>query len=1237
MQGQLVELLRQSGEICADCAAPLGGSSAAWASVSFGVFVCLECAGVHRNLGVQISRVKSVHMDTWNADEIELMKRNRANSASLEAHLPLGIKASVRQSNASRVVFIKAKYVSKTFTTTGGLQFRLPNGDNSQTISSPATTSTSSSMPRQSSSIVEVTKRFVNYFVVVGRGAILKQTVVNSSSPNDVQFQPLILDSYPDALPDVPLPTHIAQFAFPEGLALSSTFREPSFFSFVLTNVSGAKLYACALKFDELLTPFEVLGLFMKETIPAWAHALSNGTKQTGASQTTTSSATSVYSPKCLVVVSHYPFFSCFRTFLQQMYRVSLSETPLPLERYIANFVAEIPVPPPGRVQVQLTLPERTLTVSRPPKNQLPQADFSFRPLFQMLDLHNVMTVALCSKHLSVLTPIAEALVALLFPLYWQGAYIPILPSSLLDVIDAPVPFLVGVHAKYLATSPSRATDVFFVDLDHNRVLPPSNELGQETIVLPKLPERESSKLKAKLIACANIFDPFAAEIAKSDMAFDKTDDYLKPLNDVGGGMTVPVQEFATSPSSSSFSSMDYVERKTSGFGMDRKSTFQTLLTFVPSQSTLTERSMSTPSSASLLQQRPPSPRAFDADAIRLAFLRFFVSIFKRYATYLNPKAATAVPGSKEVLFDRQGFLRDQSDATSRPGLTMLLSTQMFERFCEDRIVQPSQLPDVRFFDASINQKLNRSSLSLSKKADVSFLEDKTDVIRETFVSPPPSTLGLPDDGTRYKYRNGFPRLKRHLFGTIRKPRELYSSREQQRHVASAVDVHQQIYRLSTCVMEPGASWEATRKLVVRLQAITRMHQARKRYRKQRAALISIQRFVHAHFQRRACEAKYKRYRQALVTLQTRWRCRTLRREYLAQKHAIAVLQRVLRGFVYATRYCHLRHGIISLQALHRCRIQRRWFLQQKRRLVHVQSHVRGMQARQTSRRWRNTYLAELRHGLFDLWAQAAVPLVYRAKFWLSYDRVDFLSIGVHLEEMARVRALVGEAKVVPSNQSNSMDIVLTRKAKKQREKLLHAPPRHEAWLTLAQARLDEERLHLYNQLKYHTTETMLHSFYRSFELSLESKKRKRKLVELLWTCLDMATTSAEVVLAISSQQMQVNDAMETKLHSRICTDLVYTVNAAMSSLQKTTQKSSTATKKREQEDQRQLVRAMVYQNHCLEIQLAQMQRQLVEYRQIMAAASMQDPQPQDDDSSVQERRRPSFLVRTDPAYSKLV
>lgn len=57
-------------EVCSDC----GTKYPQWASVSFGTVICLECAGVHRSLGVHISFVRSIAMDSWTDSQLKLMK-----------------------------------------------------------------------------------------------------------------------------------------------------------------------------------------------------------------------------------------------------------------------------------------------------------------------------------------------------------------------------------------------------------------------------------------------------------------------------------------------------------------------------------------------------------------------------------------------------------------------------------------------------------------------------------------------------------------------------------------------------------------------------------------------------------------------------------------------------------------------------------------------------------------------------------------------------------------------------------------------------------------------------------------------------------------------------------------------------------------------------------------------------------------------------------------------------------
>ncbi|KAL5230661.1 hypothetical protein ABZP36_029437 [Zizania latifolia] len=134
-----IDLLRKvnGNSICADC----GASEPDWASLNLGALLCIECSGVHRNLGVHISKVRSLTLDVrvWEPSVINLFQslgnkfvnkiweeilpssRNGASGDNLRAH---GLE-SVRHITVSKPKhsdpfsakekFIHAKYADKDF------------------------------------------------------------------------------------------------------------------------------------------------------------------------------------------------------------------------------------------------------------------------------------------------------------------------------------------------------------------------------------------------------------------------------------------------------------------------------------------------------------------------------------------------------------------------------------------------------------------------------------------------------------------------------------------------------------------------------------------------------------------------------------------------------------------------------------------------------------------------------------------------------------------------------------------------------------------------------------------------------------------------------------------------------------------------------------------------------------------------------------------------------------------
>lgn len=814
---------------------------------SFGVFVCAACGAAHKSLGSSIANVHSV-IDTswWSPEQVEFLVTSGGNARSwavFERYLPKSwekLRPNNTSTHAQRQMFVRTKY--------DALAFLTPQGG---PLAGPAWSKLVKSKPelqrwatkelenfqritvseRESShrlgdlSSDALPSRLVDFFCVVGPSGKLTQAEVNQNlaernSPEELCFDVAVTDCYPapDGYNDMDFPEHVSTFVFPDGCRPSQIQRAPSFFTFVLTSANGQRIYGAAMHvYDDQMDTDDIRNVIVDSgytvPLPWWLHN-EPGSPSSPSSRKPARKRPSevVYLPKCLVVLSHYPFFDILRRFLTQLYRITMVEAPLPIERYIANFVSEVPLPPQGRVEVKFSFTVGDLwSIKRPPVNELPLSNFSYLPLFSSLSVGNILIVsgcllqetrvALLSSHYALLAPVAEALLSLLFPFEWQGMYIPIMPFAMLDILDAPVPFLVGLHSRYLTYVPQkyRPQGVVFVNLDKDEVHLGFDDAGTHGHASgapprfpPALPEKDVVKLKAKL-------DEFGGTA------------YLFPSTKVKGRVLTGDGNDLQNSTRPSYSQWETVDLKKSA--MPRMQTFSNADNAFPDgkqldpisgflsehghTSGLSSRDDTTKSASrtrsnplkklgrrvdfgrsgsngmnatasilciSLLEME--EPEGFSSMEIRNAFLRFFVSIFSSYEKYLVKDS-----GSKS--FRSEEFLASLNlPSGSHRFVASVLATQMFQRFVQERQAHPSN-PTVLFFDQSIIAKNNRSkktTLTTGGKQKTPFLDDTSMKIQEVFTPPPPSNWGLPD-GRRYQY-GGFPSLNASLFGKVRSPKQ---------------------------------------------------------------------------------------------------------------------------------------------------------------------------------------------------------------------------------------------------------------------------------------------------------------------------------------------------------------------------------------------------------------------------------------------------------------------------------
>jgi len=112
----MIILAMPGNDTCADCNAP----QPKWASINLGITLCIECAGIHRSLGVHLSKVRSLTLDTevWSPEIVRLMLslgNTSVNSAYLACYRDQIPPIDADSCREDRENWIKSKYLLRSF------------------------------------------------------------------------------------------------------------------------------------------------------------------------------------------------------------------------------------------------------------------------------------------------------------------------------------------------------------------------------------------------------------------------------------------------------------------------------------------------------------------------------------------------------------------------------------------------------------------------------------------------------------------------------------------------------------------------------------------------------------------------------------------------------------------------------------------------------------------------------------------------------------------------------------------------------------------------------------------------------------------------------------------------------------------------------------------------------------------------------------------------------------------
>ncbi|XP_068453430.1 arf-GAP with GTPase, ANK repeat and PH domain-containing protein 2 isoform X3 [Clinocottus analis] len=103
----------KGNHLCVDCEAP----NPTWASLNLGALICIECSGIHRNLGTHLSRVRSLDLDDWPGELTQVLAAigNHMANNIWESCTQGRIKPTPTATREERESWIRAKYEQRAF------------------------------------------------------------------------------------------------------------------------------------------------------------------------------------------------------------------------------------------------------------------------------------------------------------------------------------------------------------------------------------------------------------------------------------------------------------------------------------------------------------------------------------------------------------------------------------------------------------------------------------------------------------------------------------------------------------------------------------------------------------------------------------------------------------------------------------------------------------------------------------------------------------------------------------------------------------------------------------------------------------------------------------------------------------------------------------------------------------------------------------------------------------------
>ena len=257
-----------------------------------------------------------------------------------------------------------------------------------------------------------------------------------------------------------------------------------------------------------------------------------------------------IYIPKCLMIMSLYPYFAEFEKILSEIYHYSLivdenyelkdnllneekvnsreamqsntisnlesqikndneiTQITIPIDKIIENLLIELPVPPRGIFSVDYTLINKDRKLKQTPMNELPLIDINLKRLFtfevsQIVDMYcNLFLetrILFFSENIESLNMYIFGLLSLLYPFQYQYQVVTILPKENFEIIESITPFIAGINMPYeddffVKRDLTLSDCILVVDIDNNLI-----DFQEKNADIPEFPKGNRKNLEKNL------------------------------------------------------------------------------------------------------------------------------------------------------------------------------------------------------------------------------------------------------------------------------------------------------------------------------------------------------------------------------------------------------------------------------------------------------------------------------------------------------------------------------------------------------------------------------------------------------------------------------------------------------------------------------------------------------------------------------------------------------------------